>query len=247
MLKPFMHVEPTVFVVDPDEIICAAIRKLASLMNLRCEVFGSGDDFLETLDPSRSGCLITELVLPGGLNGLQLQQCVAAMQATLPIVFLTAQATLPIAVRAMRNGAYHFLEKPFYEQELWDTIEGAIALDGQRRRASMEQAEVQTRLSCLNSKEHEVLKRLASGLPNRTIAKELDLSIRTIEIRRGAMMKKLGLKTPEELLGFAMTVYKGRDGAPGNGHANHRPSAPLHALDRVPRATPVPSTWQGWR
>jgi FixJ family two-component response regulator len=203
-----MQSEPIVFVVDEDAATCDAVGRLANMMNYRFLPFSSGLDFLRTFDRGQSGCLVTELKVRG-INGLQLQQRLSNEKIALPVVFLTAHATLPIAVRAMRAGAFHFLEKPPHEQELWDAIQDAVTADLERREARRSEERVRERLASLTIKEEQVLRLLAEGKPNRVIARDLDLSIRTIEVRRGALMKKLGFHTPEELLRFALTNCNG--------------------------------------
>jgi FixJ family two-component response regulator len=210
-----MQSEPTIFIVDEDAATCSAVHALGAMMNLRCEVFDSGQTFLERFDRSRCGCLVTELKLRG-VSGLQLQQRLLADGVTLPVIFLSAHGTLPIAVRAMRAGAYHFLEKPIHEPELWDAIQGAILLDQENRDAARQDAALRERLGELTLKEEQVLRMIAEGKANRAIARELDVSMRTVEIRRNALMKKLGLKTSDELLRFALAACNGHSRKPSS-------------------------------
>lgn len=207
-----VQAEPTVFVVDEDAATCNAIRALSAMMNLRCEVFESGQAFLEHFDRSQCGCLVTELKVRGVVGGLQLQQRLLADGVTLPVIFLSAHGTLPIAVRAMRSGAYHFIEKPIHEQELWDAIQGAVAMDQENRETARQETALRERLAELTLKEEQVLRMIADGKGNRVIARELDVSMRTVEIRRNVLMKKLGLKSSEELLRFALVACNGHSG-----------------------------------
>ncbi len=218
--------EPTVFVVDEDMATVNAIRALSAMMNLRCDAFDSGQEFWDHLDRDQCGCLVTELKVRGS-SGLQLQQMLQGEGSSLPVIFLTAHASVSIAVRAMRAGAYHFLEKPIHEQELWDAIQGAIAVDRDHREAARQEAAVKECLGSLTFKEELVLRMIAEGKPNRTIAKELDLSLRTIEIRRNVLMKKLGVKLPEELLRFAVVACNGHSAQKHATHpVAHSPSPP---------------------
>ena len=116
-----MTTSPTVYVVDPDEAIRRSVANLAGIMNLRCEPFATGDDFLESLDPACPGCLVTEIRVPG-TSGLQIQQALIQRGVTLPVIFLSNHACVAIAVHAMRAGAVQFFEKPFREDELWGAI-----------------------------------------------------------------------------------------------------------------------------
>lgn len=205
-----MHAEPTVFVVDENQATGEAVRRLAAMMNLRCEVFASGLDFLEflkTFDHAQWGCVVTELKVPG-VNGLQLLEALATHGVMLPVIFVSGCGTLPIAVRAMRAGAFHFLEKPLHDQELWDVLEEAVTSDREHRDAARHAAALRERLATLTLKEEQVLRKIADGKANRAIAKELDVSIRTIELRRKALMQKLGVESPDDLLGLAISACK---------------------------------------
>ncbi len=207
-----MMPEAVVFVVDDDLPAVEAICRLAGMMDFDCRVFASGYEFLEAYDGGQTGCLVTEVRAPG-LNGLQIQQRLAGLGATLPVIFVARTATVPLAVRAMRAGAFHFMEKPLHEQELWDTIQAAVALDRQRRLRRQEREEIQRLLSLLTVKEEQVLRRIGEAKSNRVIARELDLSIRTIEVRRNALMRKLGFESPDQLVRFAVHAFcRDKDG-----------------------------------
>jgi FixJ family two-component response regulator len=230
--------EPVVFVVDDDLAACSTIRTVAGILNLRCEVFASGSDFLSRFDRCQSGCLITELKIPG-IGGLQIQQRLAAERATIPIIFVSADASLPIAVRALRAGAFHFLLKPLHEQELWDAIQDAMAMDQEHRAAARCAEELAVRLATLTAKEELILQMIAGGNSNREMAKQLDVSVRTIEVRRAALMKKLALRSPEEMLRFALMAcsHHANGSFNGNGRSLYYPfngSAPGSSENRSP-------------
>lgn len=201
-----MRAEAIVFVVDEDEVAREVVARLASMMDFDCRVFASGLDFLEAYDAAQAGCLVTEVRAPG-VNGLQIQQRLAAQGATLPVIFVARHATVPLAVRAMRAGAFHFLEKPLHEQEMWDAIQDAVALDRRRRHIHQQRQETQRLLATLTAKEEQVLRRIGEAKSNRVIARELDLSIRTIEVRRNTLMRKLGFETPDQLVRFAVHAF----------------------------------------
>ena len=204
-----MNNEPTVFVVDADAPTRDAVRDLAYLMNLQCEAYSSGLEFLHAYAPSRPGCLVLEVRIPG-INGLEIQQRLAAQAAAIPLVFLTAQPTVSIAVRAMRAGAMHFLEKPFREHELWDTIQEALLLDDRRRSASAERRKLEQSMAGLTSKERLVLGMIAEAKPNKAIASEMGVSLRTVELHRKHLMKKIDLHSSVELVRFALIACDGR-------------------------------------
>jgi FixJ family two-component response regulator len=198
-----MKDEPTVFVVDADAATRAAIRDLASLMNLQCEMYASGAEFLNAYSLSRPGCLVMEVRIPV-INGLEIQDRLAEQGAAIPVVFLTAQATVSIAVHAMRAGALHFLEKPFREPELWGAIQEAISLDAERRRVSTEREELKKGLAQLTSEERQLLEMVGEGRSNRAMASQFGVCMRTIELRRSRLRTKLGLSSPIELARVAL-------------------------------------------
>ncbi len=228
-----MDHEPTVFVVDEDMVASEALRKLAYTMSLRCRVFHSSLEFLAAFDATLPGCLVTEWRL-SGTSGLQVQQRLAAEGCPLPVIILTAYATIPIAVRAMRAGAFHFLEKPLHEQEAWDVIQAAVALDAERRRTVHLERQIVDQLALLTPKEEQVLRMIAEGLPNRDIAHQLQISVRTVELRRTTMLRKLQLASADQLIHFAvMACHAGGRHAPPSRH-QVRGNGFSHAGARVP-------------
>ena len=194
-----MSTSPTVFVVDPDEATRNSLRNLAGMMNLSCEAYALGHDFLDAYDLSRSGCLILEIKVPG-INGLQIQQNLIKRRATLPIIFHCAQSSVAIAVHAMRSGAFQFFEKPCREDDLWRAVQEAIQLDEQRRQVRLREDEVENSLAALTEKERFVLEMIAEGKTKLAMSAELGVSIRTIEYYRAQLVKKLRSSTQAGLL-----------------------------------------------
>lgn len=197
--------EPLVFVVDEDASTRRDVSTLVDTMHLECKTYGSGQEFLDAYDDSRPGCLVLEVRL-AGMGGLQVQQSLSYAGSTLPVIFLTAHADVTVAVRAMRAGALHFLEKPFSEHELWDAVWEGILLSQERQREAIEQNKLQERLANLTAKDEEVLKLLAEGKTNRTIASELHVCLRTVDARRRSLMDKLAVETRPELLRIAFAL-----------------------------------------
>ena len=135
----------------------------------------------------------------------------------MPVIFLASHASVPVVVRAIQQGAVNFLQKPADEQELWDSIQQALKIDRERRAAVAEADSLQKRLETLTEKEYEVLELIAQEKSTRTIARELEVSVRTVEFRRARMLEKLGLTSPMQLLHFAVRAL---NGCRGNGHGN---------------------------
>jgi FixJ family two-component response regulator len=197
--------DATVFVVDADPATCDAIRNLVDTMNLRCEVFDSGLAFLEGDAASRPGCVILEIRIPG-ISGLEIQERLVQQGTTLPVIFLTTQATVSMAVRAMRAGAIHFLEKPFREHELWDTIREAVQIDFARRDSLAQRHRYRLPLTQLTAKERRMLEMIACGHSKKDMAEELEVCLRTVELRRNQLMKKLGCNSLLDLMHFAIAA-----------------------------------------
>ena len=207
-----MNNEPTVFVVDSDGATRDAVRDLAYTMNVPCEAYISGQEFLDAYDTSRPGCVVLEVRITD-VSGLDILERLTTQGAVIPIVFLSAHASVSIAVRAMRAGATHFLEKPFREHELWDTIREAILLDAERRRALAKRRELDDQLAKLTPKQHQMLEMIAEGKSKQVVAAEAGVSLRTIEARRKHIMKKLGLDSTVELVHFALMACDGHSEA----------------------------------
>jgi FixJ family two-component response regulator len=196
---------PTVFVLDGDSVFRNMISGLARAMRLPCESYASGQEFLETFDPSRPGCLVTEVRTPE-LGGLEVQRRLAMQQAPLAVVFLSAYGTVPVIVRAMRMGAISFLEKPPSEHDLWEAIQEALQEDERRRELIARNMAREERISSLEPHEHLMLELIGQGAAMRDVADNLGVSVRTAEIRRGKLMQKLNTQTYVELLRFAFAL-----------------------------------------
>jgi FixJ family two-component response regulator len=219
-----MSSEPAVAVVDADESTQQAVRSIVQTMNFQCEVFASGRDFLQSKAIARPGCAVLEVRVPE-ISGLTIQEQLRERNLPLPVIFLTSHATVSIAVRAMRNGAAHFLEKPFREHELWDAIKEAVAEDARRRQAWRKREDCERRMEALTEKERSVVELIALGRSNREIAEEMGVCLRTVELRRREVMKKLKLKTLLQLVHFAALAVNGHSN--GEAAAEHRAFQPL--------------------
>jgi FixJ family two-component response regulator len=202
-----MNAIPTIFVIESDSAICESVKKIARDLGFRCETYATAQEFYDAFDRHRSGCLVLEICIPG-VNGLQIQQELVDMGAMLPMVFLTASASVSIAVHAMRMGAFHVLEKPFQEYDLWSTIQEAIQVDRERRKAGSLQESIDAGISLLSEKEFAVLELLAECKSKQAMAEELGVSVRTIEHRRTQLMRKLKTNSTAGLLRFALTMQR---------------------------------------
>lgn len=227
-----MRSEATVFVVDADVPAREAVRNLACMMNLRCKPYASGHQFLDVFDHSQPGCIVLEVRIPD-INGFEIQERLAAQGTATPVVFLTAQATVSIAVRAMRAGALHFLEKPVRENSLWDVIEEAVRIDKERRCSVARREALDGRLGQLTPKERQVLEMIAQGKSKTAIASEIGICLRTVELRRKQLMKQLGMHSMVELVHFALLAFDGHSSDCFETASAWTPIRPLSEPDRA--------------
>jgi len=190
---------PTVFIVDDDAEVRDAIELLMQSVGLRTEVYGSARAYLEAFDPDRPGCVITDVRMPV-MSGLELQEELARRPRHPPMIIITGHGSVPMAVRAVRAGAVDFVEKPFYDQALIDSVNRAISEDAERRGAQQLRADIEARYGELTPREREVLAMVAAGKRNKVIALELGISQSTVEAHRARVMEKMQAQTLSELM-----------------------------------------------
>jgi FixJ family two-component response regulator len=213
-----MQRDPVIFIVDDDPAARNSLAALVKSRRLSVETFGSAEEFLEGYDPAKRGCLIADVRMTG-MSGLELLERMAANGLNLPVIVITGFADVPMAVRAMRAGAVTFLEKPCSEQELWDAIQMALDEEAEAGELQQKRAEIEDRYAQLKPIEVEVLGKLMAGLTSKTIAYELQLGLRTIELRRANIMNKMGARSLAELVRLVLLIRPDE----------HRPStSPTH-------------------
>ncbi|HEG44264.1 MAG TPA: response regulator transcription factor [Phycisphaerales bacterium] len=198
-----MEQQPVVFVVDDDPAVRTGIKFLVSSVDLQFAEFSSAREFLDSYDPSRPGCLILDIRMPK-MGGLELQDELNKLDFILPIIFLTGHGDVPVSVKALKAGAFDFIEKPPQDQVLLDTIQKALRKDAQDRETMQHKQQLKAKLSLLSDKDVEVLKMIADSQPNKTIAFKMGLSEKTIEYHRAKIMKKLEVPSIQELVKFAL-------------------------------------------
>jgi two-component system response regulator FixJ len=201
-----MPSEPTVFVVDDDPAVRDSLHWLLQSVDLAVETYATGEEFLRAYDPARPGCLVLDVRMPG-MSGLRLQDELAARGIRLPIIILTGYAEVQTAVRALKTGAFDFLEKPYSDEMLLDRIHHAIETDRQTREADAQQAEVAARFALLTPREREVMVLVTAGKANKVIAADLGLSPKTVEVHRAAVMDKMGADSVAELVRFELLLH----------------------------------------
>lgn len=198
-------VDPITFVVDDDEAVRDALALHLDLAGLAVRPCASAAEFLAAADPAQPGCAVIDIRMPG-MDGLELQQEMIRRGLTLPVIIITGHGDVPAAVRAFRAGAVDFLQKPFDEDLLIERVKEAHARDSAARRAGSEAAEIRRRLELLSPREREVMDLVAQGLPNKLIARQLDIGIRTVETHRARVLEKMGARNASELARMQMTI-----------------------------------------
>lgn len=188
-----------VFIIDDDAAARESVAALVRSRGLEAETFDSAEDFLNRFNRSQCGCLVVDVRMPG-MSGIELQEALPAHGIDLPVILLTGYGDIPTAVRAMRQGAVMFLEKPCDERQLWEAISKAAECEATVRSRRQQRAEIRQRLATLTADETCVLHKLVDGLPNKTIAKELDLGLRTVELRRATILQKMQASSLAELV-----------------------------------------------
>jgi len=196
--------EPTVFVVDDDEALVRSLHWLIESVQLKVETFPSAQAFLDHFDASRPGCLVLDVRMPG-MSGLDLQRRLCCADPPhLPILFITGHGDIQMAMRAVKAGAFDFLEKPFNDQDLLDRIHQALRADAAGRALALQHQQHQALLDTLTQREREVLDCIVLGKSNKTIANGLGLSAKTVEVHRASLMAKMGAHSVADVVRIAM-------------------------------------------
>jgi FixJ family two-component response regulator len=188
----------TVFVVDDDDDVRAAMQRLLKTVGLHAEAFASARDFLEQHLPQGPSCLILDIRLPG-MSGLDVQKRLVEAGTKIPVIFITAHADVPLAVTAMKSGAVEFLTKPFRGQDLVDAVQQALARDESTSQERSDVVALQERHSTLTAREREVMGLIASGMHTKKVGAVLRMSEITVAVHRGRIMRKMHAGSPAEL------------------------------------------------
>jgi two-component system response regulator FixJ len=196
---------PCVFVVDDDAGMRESLRFLLEGQGMAIETFASAGDFLASGATRKSGCAIVDVRMPG-MTGLELQQRLSRENSPLVVVLMTGHADVPMAVQAMRAGAADFIEKPFSDELLLDSIQRAIDESERKAISKTNAAEITGKLKVLTPREREILGHLVLGRPHKVIGHELNISPRTVEVHRSRIMQKLGARNHAHLIRMMITA-----------------------------------------
>ncbi len=190
---------PKVYVVDDDDAVRRALAALMESVGYEPMAFASAREYLEQFDAQAAGCLVLDIRMPE-MTGLELQDALRARNAAIPIIFITGHGDVPMAVEAMKKGAFGFIQKPFRDQDLLDRVNHALRRDGQSREDQQRREDSAKRWQTLTPREREVCHLVVGGLANKEIGDQLGLSERTVEIHRGRVMSKMGVRAVAQLV-----------------------------------------------
>jgi two-component system response regulator FixJ len=190
---------PTVSVVDDDRQVRESLAALIQSMDLDVRCYSSGLQFLASYVPARPGCVVLDLRLPQ-LSGLQVLEEMATRRLRVPVIMISGHGDINAAVSAMKAGAIDFLEKPYRGSSLLESVRRAIEIDARQRRARAEYDRLRGRFDHLTPQEHDVLRLTMTGKTDKAIALKLDLSPRTVQLRRASIMRKVNVRSRTELI-----------------------------------------------
>lgn len=200
-----MSEAPSVFIVDDDEQVRSALTLLMESVGLKSESFSSAQEYLDQFDAAKSGCLILDVRMPG-LSGLDLQARLSVEKSHPPIIIITGHGDVPMAVRAVTAGAVDFIEKPFNNQSMLDSVHRAIEQDAKQRGESSRLQDIETKYDELTPREKEVLQYVIEGKRNKIIASEMNISQSTVEAHRSKVMEKMAANTLSDLMRMALLL-----------------------------------------
>ncbi|AKH43689.1 two-component system response regulator FixJ [Altererythrobacter atlanticus] len=214
-----------VHVVDDEEAIRRSLDFLLRTAGYRVERWACGNDFLKGVDPEQPACVLMDLRMPG-MEGMDIQEEMARRGINLPLIMLTGHGDVAMAVRAMRAGAVDFLQKPFDRKVILEAVEEAFGLLADKEAQRSREEWARTQIHALTDREREVLDGLACGYPNKTIAYDLGISSRTVEVYRANLMAKLGVSNFADALRIAFAAGLGSESEWRDAHADSRAERP---------------------
>jgi two-component system, LuxR family, response regulator FixJ len=196
-----------VCIVDDDTAVRESLEWLIESVNLPVKTFANGMEFLDSEAPFEPGCVILDIRMPG-LSGIDVFEELKSRSSSIPVIFLTGHGDVHLAVRAMKTGAFDFVEKPFNDQLLLDLVQKAISSDEETASLRGELGEIKIRMDNLTDREREVLSGVVAGGSNRSIAEDLNLSEKTIEFHRSKMMEKMEASSLANLIQMVTILDK---------------------------------------
>lgn len=220
---------PLIYLIDDDPDALYALNVAVTDLGYETQTFASAEDFLAAYDPKRPGCLITDVRLEPGISGIQLLKQLVDSGDSLPVIISTAYADVTKAVRAMQAGAVTYFEKPIEPDQLQEIIPDALDQQKRKARWSEQRQAILERINTLTDSERDVLEKMVEGLPNKQIARRLDMGLRTAELRRSQIMKKLGATSLAQVVRFVMIA--GFTGPSGRQYSTDAPDAVANGVE----------------
>jgi FixJ family two-component response regulator len=193
-----------IYVVEDDDALRDSLCWLIESAGYRVSAYGNAESFLAYLEPEARGCVVLDVRMPG-MSGLELQERLIRRGQHVPIIFITGHGDVPMAVSAIQRGAVDFIEKPFQDQELLKRIDSVMRTERGSLEFRERQRLVASRLAMLSRREREVMDRVVEGKPNKWIAQELGISVKTVEAHRARMMGKLDVSSVAELVRLSVS------------------------------------------
>lgn len=200
-----MNTDSIVNIVDDDEAIRDSLRLFLKSHGIKIAAFNSAEDFLEKADIEKPGCLILDIRMPG-MNGLELQQYLNEQRSNLALIIISGHGDIAMAVQAIKNGAYDFIEKPIDANRLLELINLCLTDNITHKQKATEVNNSKNLLSNLTDRERQVMDKLVEGKLNKVIAADFDISVRTVEAHRAKVMEKLGVKSLSGIVRIALTA-----------------------------------------
>lgn len=196
----------TVFIVDDDPLVRSALEITLTLAGLKAVKFASAQQFLAHVTAEHSGCVLTDIRMPG-IDGLELQEQLARRNTCMSVLVMTGHADVPLAVRAMKAGALDILEKPFKNELLIEKVQAALALARQKSEQASQRDSIAARYESLSERERDVLKLVVAGKSSKEIGRDLDISPRTVDIHRSNLMEKMQAETLVALVHMTGIIF----------------------------------------
>lgn len=197
--------QPMVYMVDDDKAMRDSICMLLESVGIACRMFSCADDFLASCNSMQEGCMLLDVRMPG-MSGMELLEMLKPKGILLPVILITGHGDVPMAVRALKHGAFDFIQKPFNAQELLDRVHAALKLDRENRQHFREIDRRRAHFSILTPREMEVVDLIVGGNSSKVIARELGISPKTVDIHRAKILKKLNVRTVAEIVQLRLAL-----------------------------------------
>lgn len=191
--------------VDDDDAMRDSIGCLLESVKLPCKMFSTARDFLDFCDPRQLGCALLDIRMPG-MSGIELLEHLMARGIQMPVIIITGHGDVPLAVRALKLGAFDFVQKPFNAQDLLDRVHAALRVVQQKIKANRKLDSLRSHFEALTGREREVMELVVNGNPSKVIGMKLGISSKTVDIHRSNIMKKLNVRTVAELVQYRLTL-----------------------------------------